>query len=205
MAVSVFFCTFASLNQKYAMKRLLPLVLVLGTMMLSACKEKKQTDDIITTKYVPKQLQAPIGMPADSLSQTVIWGNGTYNIYVAREASDSLPMMKDESGQKYKDNFITVSVSRQGGSSFFKRTFTKGSFTQYVDVVFKKNGILANIRFDEVDDGKLKFSVVVALPDAVDDMFVPLEMTIDHNCVINIREDDDMDMLDYVEAEDEGI
>ena len=187
------------------MKRLLPLVLVLGTMMLSACKEKKQTDDIITTKYVPKQLQAPIGMPADSLSQTVIWGNGTYNIYVAREASDSLPMMKDESGQKYKDNFITVSISRQGGSSFFKRTFTKGSFTQYVDDVFKKNGILANIRFDEVDDGKLKFSVVVALPDAVDDMFVPLEMTIDHNCVINIREDDDMDMLDYVEAEDEGF
>ena len=187
------------------MKRLLPLVLVLGTMMLSACKEKKQTDDIITTKYVPKQPQAPIGMSADSQSQTVTWGDATYQVSVERVASDSLPMVMDDSGQKYKDNRITVSVSRQGGSSFFKRTFTKGAFTQYVDDVFKKNGILANIRFDEVNHGKLDFSVVVALPDAVDDMFVPLEMTIDHNGIINIREDDDMDMLDYVEAEDEGV
>ena len=205
MAVSVFFCTFASLNQKYAMKRLLPLVLVLGTMMLSACKEKKQTDDIITTKYVPKQLQAPIGMPADKQVQTVEWGGAAYQVSVSRVAADSLPMVKDEAGQKYKDNRITVSVTRQDGSSVLKRTFTKSAFTQYVDEVFRKNGILASIRFDEVDNGKLEFSVVIALPDAIDDMFIPLEMTVDRNGIINIREDDDMDMLDYVEDEDEGV
>jgi hypothetical protein len=30
-------------------------------------------------------------------------------------------------------------------------------------------------------------------------------MTVDRNGIINIREDDDMDMLDYVEDEDEGV
>ena len=114
-------------------------------------------------------------------------------------------MVKDEAGQKYKDNRITVSVTRQDGSSVLKRTFTKSAFTQYVDEVFRKNGILASIRFDEVDNGKLEFSVVIALPDAIDDVFIPLEMTVDRNGIINIREDDDMDMLDYVEDEDEGV
>ena len=182
------------------MKRLFPLVLAFGIMMLSACKEKKQTDDIITTKYVPKQLQAPIGMPADKQVQTVEWGGAAYQVSVSRVAADSLPMVKDEAGQKYKDNRITVSVTRQDGSSVLKRTFTKSAFAQYVDEVF-----LASIRFDEVDNGKLEFSVVIALPDAIDDMFIPLEMTVDRNGIINIREDDDMDMLDYVEDEDEGV
>ena len=172
------------------MKRIIPFVLAFGIMMLSACKEKKQSDDIITTKYVPKQLQDPIGMPADNQSQAVEWGGATYQVSVSRVAADSLPMVKDEAGQKYKDNRITVSVNRKDGSSLFKRTFTKSAFAQYVD---------------EVDNGKLEFSVVVALPDAVDDVFIPLEMTVDRNGIINIREDDDMDMLDYVEAEDEGV
>ena len=204
MAVSVFFCTFASSKTK-RMKRIIPFVLALGIMMLSACKEKKQSDDIITTKYVPKQLQDPIGMPADNQSQAVEWGGATYQVSVSRVAADSLPMVKDEAGQKYKDNRITVSVNHKDGSSLFKRTFTKSAFAQYVDEVFRKNGILASIRFDEVDNGKLEFSVVVALPDAVDDVFIPLEMTVDRNGIINIREDDDMDMLDYVEDEDEGV
>ena len=187
------------------MKRLFSLVLAFVIMMLSACKEKKQTDDIITTKYVPKQLQAPIGMPADKQVQTVEWGGAAYQVSVSRVAADSLPMVKDEAGQKYKDNRITVSVTRQDGSSVLKRTFAKSAFTQYVDEVFRKNGILASIRFDEVDNGKLEFSVVIALPDAIDDVFIPLEMTVDRNGIINIREDDDMDMLDYVEDEDEGV
>ena len=64
-------------------------------MMLSACKEKKQSDDIITTKYVPKQLQDPIGMPADNQSQAVEWGGATYQVSVSRVAADSLPMVKE--------------------------------------------------------------------------------------------------------------
>jgi len=112
-------------------------------------------------------------------------------------------MVKDENNQQYFDNVVKASVNRQDGSSLFSRTFTKESFLSYIDEPFKKSGILAGIRFDEVDDGKLEFSVVIALPDAVDDVFIPLEMKVDKQGVINIRQDDDMEMLDYVDADDE--
>ena len=78
------------------MKRIIPFVLALGIMMLSACKEKKQSDDIITTKYVPKQLQDPIGMPADNQSQAVEWGGATYQVSVSRVAADSLRAVSDD-------------------------------------------------------------------------------------------------------------
>lgn len=185
------------------MKRLLPLILVFGIMMLGACKEKKKTDDIITTKYVPKKPEPPIAMPEDKQQLTVNWGGSQYAVSVVRTPADSSSMVSDENNQKYFDNVVKVSVNRQDGSSLFNRTFTKGSFLSYIDDSFKKNGILASIRYDEVDDGKLEFSVVIALPDAVDDVFIPLEMTVDKQGVINIRQDNDMEMLDYVDTSEE--
>ena len=185
------------------MKRLLPLILVFGIMMLGACKEKKKSDDIITTKYVPKKPVAPIAMPEATQDTMVNWGGSLYAVSIVRTPADSSSMVKDEKNQQYFDNVVKASVNRQDGSSLFSRTFTKESFLSYFDEPFKKSGILAGIRFDEVDDGKLEFSVVIALPDAVDDVFIPLEMKVDKQGVINIRQDDDMEMLDYVDADDE--
>ena len=185
------------------MKRLLPLILVFGIMMLGACKEKKKSDDIITTKYVPKKPVDPIAIEATTQNTSVNWGGSQYSVSVVRTPADSSSMVKDENNQKYFDNVVKVSVNRPDGSSLFSRTFTKSSFSSYIDDTFKKNGILASIRYDEVDNGKLEFSVVIALPDAVDDVFIPLEMTVDKQGIINIRQDDDMEMLDYVDADDE--
>lgn len=178
------------------MKRLIPLIMAAGIMMLAACKEKKQTSDIITTKYVPKQLQAPIAMPADEQANTVRWQDADYTVSVNRVPVDSLPMVKDEYGQQYIDNRIDVSIARQDGSVFFHRSFTKNAFASYVDATFRKDGILAGIRYDEVEKGGIEFSVVIALPDAVDDVFVPLEMVVDRQGGISITRDDDMDMLE---------
>lgn len=186
------------------MKRLLPFILILGLMSQGACKEKKQSADIITTKYIPKQPQAPIAMPADRQTTQVKWQGAMYAVTVDRMPADSLSMVKDESGQEYIDNQIEVTIARHDGSVFFRRMFTKASFVSYVDAPFPKSGILAGIRYDEVDDGKLEFAVVVALPDAVDDVFIPLEMTVDRQGVIQISRDDDMDMLDYQSDDDDS-
>ena len=181
------------------------IALAIVVLAMASCSGEKKTNVIIVPKTEAPKPQMPVKMSEFTHQDDVQWIGKTYKVVVHRFVADSLPMVKDEAGQKYKDNRITVSVNHKDGSSLFKRTFTKSAFAQYVDEVFRKNGILASIRFDEVDDGKLEFSVVVALPDAVDDVFIPLEMTVDRNGIINIREDDDMDMLDYVEAEDEGV
>jgi len=104
--------------------------------------------------------------------------------------------------QEYIDNSIHLAVKRDDGSVFFEKTFVKGSFHSYVEESFRRNGQLASIRLDEAEGPELHFSVVIGLPDAIDDVFVPLQLTINNLGGISIRQDDDMGMLDYDDEAD---
>ena len=177
---------------------LLYTIIVVSMMMLGACKEKKQANDvIITNKYEPKKLQAPIRMAEVFQTDIVKWQGQPYQVEISRVADDSLPMLKDDNGQEYVDNKIDLNIKRQDGSSFFRQTFTKGSFVAYLEEPFRKSGQLTNIRFDEVDNSAMEFMVVIGLPDAADDLFVPLELIVDRQGSIKIELNNDMDMLDY--------
>lgn len=178
--------------------------MAVGMLMLGACGEKKQNSDvIITEKYVPKQLQAPIRMADEHLVETVSWQGNSYQVEINRKADDSLPMLRDDDGQEYVDNKIDLTIKRQDGSEFFHQTFTKASLMSYVEEPFKKNGQLSSIRFDEVDNSAMEFMVVIGLPGAVDDLFVPLELTVDRQGSIKIEVSNDMDMRDYDVKDDD--
>jgi hypothetical protein len=191
------------------MKSYIPFLMVAGLIAFGACKEKKESTDIITTKYVPKKLQAPIAMPVDTKTTHITWQDKPYTVQIDRVSDDSLKHVKDEYGQPYIDNRVSVTILRQDGSVFFKKEFTKASFSSYIDDTFRNNGILAGIQYDEIDDNGLEFSVVVGMPDALDDVFIPLELVIDRQGAVSISRDDDMDMLDYDDREgnfdDEGV
>ena len=184
------------------MKSYIPFLMVAGLIAFGACKEKKESTDIITTKYVPKKLQAPIAMPVDAKTTHITWQDKPYTVQIDRVSDDSLKHVKDEYGQPYIDNRVSVTILRQDGSVFFKKEFTKASFSSYIDDTFRNNGILAGIQYDEIDDNGLEFSVVVGMPDALDDVFIPLELVIDRQGAVSISRDDDMDMLDYDDRED---
>ena len=190
------------------MKHLFPLILVAGLVVFGACKEKKESTDIITTKYVPKKPQPPIAMPSETITKNVTWQDKPYTVVITRQASDSLLQVKDENGQPYIDNRVEIVVTRADGSVFFKKVFTKASFNVYIDESFRKNGILAGIQYDEIDSKGMEFSVVVGLPDALDDVFVPLELVVDRFANIAISRDDDMDMRgndDDDDYDDDGV
>ena len=184
------------------MKHYLPLMLLAGLVVFGACKEKKESTDIIATKYVPKKPQPPIAMPSDTKTTNVKWLDKPYTVQISRVADDSLQQVKDENAQPYVDNRVEIIVTRADGSVFFKKVFTKATFSPYIDESFRKNGILAGIQYDEIDSKGMEFSVVVGLPDALDDVFVPLELVVDRMGNITISRDDDMDMLDYDDRED---
>lgn len=160
--------------------------------MLTACKEKKSSQDIIVSKPEVFKPEAPISMQERHDNVEVRWQNDLYTISIDRTPQDSLPMVKDEIGQQYVDNSIRLTVNRADGSVFFGRTFTKGSFASYLDDNFRRTGILEALVFDEVDDGKLEFAVSISRPQA-DDEFIPLEMKIDRNGGIVIKRDEHMD------------
>jgi len=177
-------------------------VFAAAAVALCSCKEKKPAQaDIITERYVPQRPQAPIAMSADTETENVTWMGKPYSVTISRTPVDSMTV-SDDSGQKYVDNRFHLTVKRQDGSVFTEKTFFKNSFRSYIQEPFISRGILAGIRFDEADDAKLEFSVVVAMPEAIDDLFLPLALSIDSQGGITIRQDDDMGMLDYEDTDE---
>ena len=124
-------------------------------------------------------------------TRNVAWLGKEYKVEVQRMASDSLPMVKDETEQKFVDNRITLRVLRADGSVAISKTFTKASFNDYIDANYRQTGILEGLVFDEVDDLQLEFAASVSLPQT--DEYIPLEVKIDNMGNVKIERDSQMD------------
>ena len=184
------------------MKRLFPIAAVICLLALGtwSCKEKKKSDDIIVAKYVPDGPKEPIRMTVDKRVTPVEWLGKNYTITINRAPADSLPMLKDETGQEYVDNSVSVVIQRSDNTMFFRHLFTKNSFSSYVDASFRSEGCLENIVFHGIEDDNLKFGAVVSRP-GNEDEFVPIDVKIDRNGSISISQgklfdrDEDADSL----------
>lgn len=186
------------------MKTILPLCLFTGMVMLGmvSCKEKKTTDDIYVAKYVPEEPGAPIRSTVDARRTDVKWLNAFYTVSTKREAADSLPKLKDETGQEYFDNRVTLTIQRSDSSVFFHRVFTKQAFLSHIAENFRDKGYLENIIFHDVEDGCLKFGVAVSRP-GYEDEYVPLDLFVDRHGNLRIAAGKLFDNTDDEEAEKE--
>ena len=166
-------------------------------LVLVACGEKKKSDDIITERVVEVKPSGPVKMQEYNDSRDVEWIGKTYHVTVHRQPCDSLPIVEDETGQKFVDNVFKVTVSRSDGSVFFNRTFTKPFFAQYVNEDFRKTSILEGIVFDKADGDWLVFGASVGHPQT--DEYIPFVVKVNHVGHISIQLDTKMDTA----AEDE--
>ena len=172
------------------------IALAASAMVLGACGEKKKGEEPVIAHYVPTEPQPPIAMAADSQTVSVKWLDKTYNVKIVRTPRDTV-LVEDGDKQKYKDNACRLTIRRQDGSLFTEKHFLKSTFMSYIDEPFRSGGILSDLRFGEVKGQNLQFSVVIAMPEAADDLFVPLQLTVDRQGGIGITKIDDMGMLDY--------
>ena len=177
-------------------KKNLTIVLAFGVLMgVVACKEKKQSDVIITTKPVP-EAKKPTQKVGDYETTTPVdWVGSTYQVLVERKADESLPLADDGQGNKYYDNRITVKIVRKDGSEFFNRTFVKEDFSAYVDALYKKNSALLGIVLDRPEDDYLVFAASVGSPDKTSDEYVPLVMKISRFGDVKISKDTQLDTM----------
>lgn len=183
----------------------------LSAVFFAACADKPKSNDIIAkkpVKAVPKPTQT---MGDYSQNRSVEWLGSTYIVSVERKADTSLPLAVDESGNKYYDNRITVSILRSDGSEFFKRTFTKANFDEYVGDDYKVGGLLG-IVFDHAEGESLCFAASVGSPDKMSDNYVPLVMKVSRVGGVAITKDTRLDTVsdaaaggDDEEADDEGV
>ena len=174
------------------MKQLLSVVLLAGmVVVLAACGGKKKSDDIIAPRIVKVQPKEPIRMQPYFDEKEVAWIGKKYKVSVSRQPSDSLPMVKDENGQKYIDNVFRLTVSRQDGSVFFSRTFTKKSLTQYLDDEFNKTGVFEGLAFDKAEGDYLLIGGSVGHPQS--DEYIPLVFRLSRMGELVIKRDTQMD------------
>ena len=174
------------------MKRLslmLSAVLMIG--MLTSCKQKKQTDDIIVRKVETPKPQAPIRMQEYNQVKDLTWLGKDYQVDIRRAPDDSLQMVKDETGQKFVDNSITLRIIRADGSIFFNRTFTKLSFNELLDDDYRRTGILEGIVYDRMDGHKILFAGSVSHPQT--DEYIPFIIAVDNFGDMVVRRDVDLD------------
>lgn len=196
----------------FIMKQTLSMLLLAGmVVVLAACGGKKKSNDIIAPRIVKVQPKEPILMQPYLDERKVEWIGKTYFVTIGRQPSDSLPMVKDETGQKYVDNVFSLKVSRKDGSVFYTRTFTKKALTQYLDDDFNKTGVFEGLVFDKAEGDYLFFGASVGHPQS--DEYIPLVFRLSRMGELTIKRDTQMDSVpeDQVDSnqqatdEDEGV
>ena len=156
--------------------------------MVTSCGKKKQHDDIIVQDVEAPKPQGPIRMQDYRDVKDISWLGKQYQVEVARVASDSLPMVKDELGQQFVDNRIVLKVIRSDGSIFCTKTFTKAAFNASLDDDYRKTGILEGFVFDRAEGNQLFFAASVSHPQT--DEYIPLVVTLSNFAEVGISRDD---------------
>lgn len=167
------------------------LVLLLAAVLLGACGKKKQSDDIIAPKVVEETPKDPVKLQEYNDDRHVEWLGKDYHVSIHRHAADSLPMVQDETGQKFVDNVFTLVVQRSDGSMFFQRKFTKAQLTQFLDDQYKEQGLFEGLVFDKVDGDYLQFGASVGIPQS--DEYIPLVFRLSRMGTMQITRDTQMD------------
>ena len=164
------------------------IALIAVPLLLASCGKKKQSNDIIVQNVETPKPQAPIRMQDYRQTTDVQWLGKQYQVEVSRTADDSLAMVKDEIGQQFVDNRITLKVIRQDGTVFCTKTFTKAAFASCLDDDYRKTGILEGFVFDRAEGNQLFFAASVSHPQT--DEYIPIVVTLSNFGEVGISRDD---------------
>ena len=164
------------------------IALIAVPLLLASCGKKKQSNDIIVQNVETPKPQAPIRMQDYRQTTDVQWLGKQYQVEVSRTASDSLAMVKDEIGQQFVDNRITLKVIRQDGTVFCTKTFTKAAFASCLDDDYRKTGILEGFVFDRAEGNQLFFAASVSHPQT--DEYIPIVVTLSNFGEVGVSRDD---------------
>lgn len=171
---------------------------------LASCSNKKESKDIIAPKIVKATPKLPVKMQTYHQIKDFKWIGNNYICDITRTPDDSLPMVTDESGQKFVDNRIQLIIKRKDGSTFFNKAFSKVSFDSNISDDYRKHGILEGLVFDRVEGDHVLFAASVSLPQT--DEYIPLCVEVNRFGELSIRQDNQLDTSgDAADDEEEDI
>jgi hypothetical protein len=161
-----------------------------------------------STKAETPKLQAPVKMQDYRQVTDIKWLDKKYQVEVIRTPDDSLRMVKDETGQKFVDNRISLRIIRADGSVFFNRSFTKAAFENLLNDDYRKTGILEGLVYDKVEGNNVFFAASVCHPQT--DEYIPLVVSVSNFGDVGIKLDSQLDTnggnnMENKEVEDDEI
>ena len=174
-------------------------ILALLIAVLASCNGKKNKETIDLLPAI-EQDTVTHSMAGCDFSDSTKAGNHTMTFLIHREPSDSLPIVTDEYGTKFKDNIFDLTIQRDG-QPYFKHRFSKKDFLSQLTDEFRKHGMLDGFRFTGYENGILTFGTCISYPES--DMSQPFFINISadgsfsiipDNTPIDGTETDSMDM-----------
>ena len=189
------------------MKKIMTMTLLTAAVLLSlaSCKEKKAEDNgIIKTDYEAPKPTDPKATSVSTMSEEIEWVEGRhYYVTISGKADSTLSMVENEYGQKFIDNAIRVDVTRADSTLFFKETFTKESFANWLNKDYREKAILTSISFFGIEGDLLTFIVSLNHPEASEDESLDLLLQVDRHGGTSIKPFtyNDRDDLDVREQE----
>jgi hypothetical protein len=171
----------------------IPLVLALALLAGCGSQAKQQpaeriveTQDTATGIFTLRELHV-----ADS----IMLADKTYKYQFDFTPCDSLRPVRNQQGDDYYDNMVTLKVT-QDGRTVTERTFTKQSFSELVPHDFMQYSALVGFTYDytkmDASDA-LYFIATVGDPDETADMAFPIELRITPSGSLTLEKAVDLD------------
>lgn len=130
-------------------------------------------------------------MQVSQVEQTVKWNNKNYTLSICRTPADSLPKIKNDLGDIYLDNKITLRINREKGGRVFNKVFTKRAFSDLIGEDFLSKSILEGMVFDKVTPQGFVFAASVSFPQT--DLYVPISLLVSPEGKLTMRKEELMD------------
>lgn len=197
-------------------------VLAFG-LFLSGCKNTPKTDEELENELsiediVDADLSGEQRSQEQLMRDTVRVDGVLYTYEIHRVSSDELPQVRGDYSHNaiFFDNTASLRVMR-GETVIYSKTFTKNSFSNFIEPDMMKNSILEGLVFDHVIDGGIQFAAAVGYPQD-EEMFVPLrikvmidgQVKIDKDPLTDTASDADLDtenkeLKEKANIEDAGV
>lgn len=159
------------------MKNLFYMLACVSVIFLSACSSQSKNEKADRQALMEDSIKAagPQRMQVSDIKSSFTYQGKEYQSSVLRQPDESLPMVKNEQGEKFVDNRITLRLTC-GGKQIVDKVFTKESFSSLVDAKFMQYAILEGLVFDQTTPQGIIYAASVCYPQS--DLYVPIRLTI---------------------------
>lgn len=161
------------------MKNIVYILVCASVIFFTACssQDKNKKDGTQVLMQDSTEIAGPQRMQVSDVKTSFTYKGKEYQSSVVRRPDESLPIVKNEQGEKFVDNRITLHITCGG--------------KQVVDAKFMKYSILEGLVYDKTTPQGIIYAASVCYPQS--DLYVPIRLTITADGKISMAKEELME------------